>query len=550
MEQHHSPSVQKRAVDPPPGMRPEGTCPDCALRGIGETVYSTVVSDRKLKTNSSLALRLMLFIVLPLLLSVLGLGYLVLGQLEEHVEEQMQKDVELVARAVQGPLSRSLERERGGTVQETLDSVFDIGRIYGAYLYNDRGEVMAAAGTVSTNRQLEARITRVVETERRTGEYGRVDGRNVYSYFVPLKDSEERLIGLLQIARRESEIKEYLTELRGLAAVYFFGGTLLMTGIILIGYHGALGRSLGNLRKSMSRVRHGDRRHRAETTGPREIAELARSLNRMLDSMVAAEQEIEEGKAARRTLTEKLESSQKLAALGEMAAGVAHELGTPLSVLDGKAQRALRPSRDPEAVRTYLREIREDVRGMENVVRQLLEFGRPGAKRNHRIRADQAAERARSGAEQTVNGSAGRLVLDGPVPGPQIDGDPVRIELALKNLFQNALQASPDGTVEAGWHESDGTVVFTVADNGPGIPSEMREKIFTPFFTTKDGQRGRGLGLAIVQQVVTEHNGRVEIDESPAGGARFRLIFPAAEAPGQAATEPPVLSSAEPLHRT
>ncbi len=482
---------------------------------------------KKITANTSLPVRLLLFMVLPLLLSLLGLGYLALARLENQVESQMQKDVELVARAVQGPLSRSLERERGGTVQETLDSVFDIGRIYGAYLYSERGEVMAAAGTVSTNRQLEDRITRVVETERRTGEYGQVDGREVYSYFVPLKGSNGQVIGLLQIARRQSEIQEYLNEVRGITVFYLLVGTGLMSGIILFGYHGAMGRSLGKLRKSMSRVREGDRNHRASGDGPREISELAKSLNRMLDSIVAAERKIEEGRVAQADLTEKLKSSQKLAALGEMAAGVAHELGTPLSVLDGKAQRAMRPSRKPEEIQGYLNEIREDVRAMENIVRQLLEFGRQSNGRYHRIRADQAAERARRNAEQTVERKGCLLQLTGPIPGPQLVGDPIRIELALKNLFQNALQASADGVVHVTWKQNgEEGITFTVSDNGPGIPPEMREKIFTPFFTTKESQRGRGLGLAIVQQVVTEHHGRVNVTESLSGGACFHLYFP------------------------
>ncbi len=494
---------------------------------------------RKLHNHASLATRLLLFVVLPLGLFVLGLGYFVLAKLEDHLESQMQKDVELVARAVQGPLSRSMERERGGTVQETLDSVFDIGRIYGAYLYDQNGVMVAAAGTVSTNRQLRDRITRVVEAERRTGEYGQVHGRNVYSYFVPLEGSAGEVIGLLQIARRESEIKEYLSRLRGMAAIYLLAGTGLMTGIVLLGYQGALGRSLGRLRKSMSRVREGDRRHRASTEGPREIAELARSLNRMLDSMIAAEREIEAGRAAQASLTEKLKSSQKLAALGEMAAGVAHELGAPLSVLDGKAQRALRPGKDPEEMQTYLREIREEVRGMENVVRQLLEFGKPASARHREIPADQLADRALRGAERMVDGSASRLRPEGPRPGPTVYGDPIRIELALKNLIQNALQASNEGTVHFEWEAGDQGVRFTVADEGPGIPAEMREKIFSPFFTTKDARRGRGLGLAIVQQVVNEHDGRVEITEAPEGGARFDLLFPSAESRVKAMSSKP-----------
>ncbi|MEX2380788.1 MAG: ATP-binding protein [Opitutales bacterium] len=478
--------------------------------------------------GGSLPARLLLFIVLPLLLSVFAFGSYILSKLEENAERQMQKDIELVARAQEGSLSRSLERNRGGTVQETLASALQIGRVYGAYLYNERGEVVASVGRFSLNHQLQSRIMQGVDEDHRGGEYGDMAGQRVYSYFVPLKNSNHRVIGLLQVTRRQSEIQDVINDMRSAALFYLLFAGSIMTGIVLIGYQWALGRSLSRLRRSLVRVREGERKHRASCKGTPEIAEVARAANAMLDSIDTAEKEIDERRTSQINLAKRLKSSEKLAALGEVAAGVAHELGAPISIVDGKAQRALRRSRNAEAVEKYLNEIRQVVRNMEGVVRKLLEFGRTGKSLEREMRADVLMQRAIRNAESAVGHNETPIRLHGPSPGPTFAGDPVRVELALKNLIQNAIQTTTPGknNIQASWEESGAGVLFSVADSGPGVPAELQEKIFEPFFTTRENQRGRGLGLAIVQQVADEHGGEASVKNSPAGGAYFQLFFP------------------------
>lgn len=471
-----------------------------------------------------------MFVLVPLVVAILTIGSLMLWWLERKAELRLQTDVALVARALQVPMARALEQNRRASVELDLQSALRISRVYGAYVYDDTGHVIATAGNVTMDRQLKSSILRVVASGQRGGEFNRMGNRSVYSYFAPLKNDRGKIIGLLQVTRRKEDFRQSLKALQVRAAICLLLGAALLIGIVLAGYQGAVGRALNRLRHSMSRVESGDYQHRAAICGPREIATLAQGMNAMLDSIVEARKEIQIRRAAEDDLERKLHCSEKLASLGRVAAGVAHELGAPLSLIDGKAQRAMR--RPENAAADLMREIRQQVGRMERLVRQMLEFGRPGSLERKRVRADELAALTRRHLSETDMRGWAAVEFHGPRPGPELCVDPFRVEQALNNLLQNARQAAPDGTVQLFWEESGNSVVFSVADSGPGVPSGMKAAIFDPFFTTRKSAKGVGLGLTVVRQVVNEHQARIEVCASAMGGAEFRLIFPrAAEQP-------------------
>lgn len=476
----------------------------------------------------SLRFALVVYVLLPLLLIVGTAGYLGLRAFESQTEERMQKDVELVARAIRLPLSRAMERDRQGSVEQALESAFRTNRVYGAYVFDADGERLAAVGMedpVPSRR----RLSRLAEEGDRVGEYGEVAGREVYSYFVPMTNSGGQIIGLLQVTRRRSDIESYMQTVRLQGGGLLLLATGLVAGVVLFGHRGAVGRHLDRLGGSMSRVEAGDRLHRASPGGPREVAALAGALNSMLDSIARAEREIEHRRASEAALEERLRHTEKLAAIGQLAAGVAHELGTPLSVVGGRAQRVARDERLSEATRASLADIRLEVQRMEHIVRQLLDFGRQTALHRRRVRADRLA---RASVAAVAEDTPGTVEVSGPLPAPSFSADPFRVEQALVNLLRNALQAGPGVRVRLSWLATDGRVEFRVDDSGPGIPPESRARVFEPFFTTKQVGEGTGLGLAVVHGVVEEHGGEVHVEESPLGGARFRLAFPREEPGG------------------
>ena len=182
-----------------------------------------------------------------------GFSYLMLWTVERNSERRLQEEVELVARAVRLPLSDSLERKHDRTMQQVLESVLGVGRVYGAYLYDDEGELVAYAGAVQPD-QDQSSIQELAANGKRRGGYQRIRGQEVYSYFLPLEQSGGRINGLLQVTRRWSDFERDTRRLRVIAGISSGLLSLLAVGIVLFGHWSAIGRHLQRLTQSMARV--------------------------------------------------------------------------------------------------------------------------------------------------------------------------------------------------------------------------------------------------------------------------------------------------------
>lgn len=473
----------------------------------------------------SLRTALVLRVLVPLFLALGGAVFWLLDTIEDEAERRLKDEVELVGRALRLPLVHAMERDRPGTVSEALRSALRIGRVYGAYVYGPEGEVLASFGGAEPEGPPD-RIDELVELGDRTGEFGSLAGRPVYSSFVPLTDEWGRGLGLLQVTRRQSDFEEYIAGLRFRALGVLLLGMGVVTALVLRGHHAAVGRPLDRLNSSMTRVGAGDTEHRAPPTGPKELATLSRTFNEMLDRLQEAATELNERRRQQQALQRELAAAEKLAAVGELASGVAHELGSPLSVVDGQAQRLLRhPLQDPDT-RKELETIRAQVSRMESIIRQLMDFGRSETGRRRPTSLEQIV-RGAIGATSEVASRTGTDIEVGTMESDiSLRLESRRMEEAITNLLRNACQATPGGTIRIGCDRTRTHVRLTIEDDGPGIPEELRTRIFEPFFTTKPAGEGSGLGLAVAHGIIEEHEGRIDIDRSPLGGARFTAHLP------------------------
>lgn len=473
----------------------------------------------------SLRMSLVLSVVLPVLVALGLVSYIAFQAIERQAKEQMEEDVQLVARAIQLPLGRALDRGREGSVENALESAFSINRVYGAYVYNMEGDLISSVGGFRMEPD-RGRLSTLAEEGDRQGEYEEIGGRVVYSYFVPLTGSGGRLNGLLQITRHANDIQQYLTTLRWQAGGLLGITMLLIAGLVLYGHRRAIGAYLSRLSETMASVERGDLECRADLRGPREIASLAGALNTMLESIEQAQDEIVERRQTQVRLERRLQHAEKLAAIGQLSAGVAHELGTPLSVIDGKAQRALRNDDLPDDLTDVLQSIRDEVERMEHIVRQLLDFGRRHTLERSSVSLNRIVQMAVGGIQDTGAQSEVEIDVVGDRPAPVVEVDPTLMERALANLLRNAVEATPGGHVRVSWFASDEEIGLVVEDDGPGIQDDIQSRVFEPFFTTKSVGQGTGLGLAVVHGVVEEHGGSVEVGDSELGGAQFRIVLP------------------------
>jgi signal transduction histidine kinase len=227
--------------------------------------------------------------------------------------------------------------------------------------------------------------------------------------------------------------------------------------------------------------------------------------------------------------------TDRLATLGEMAAGVAHELRNSLATLRGYLTLIERQP-DEESIADFLAEIRRESDHLQRVLEDFLAFARPGTARLQLFSMQTLAHRAASdpalaGVEVEVRassrqGSARAQAAEPPEEAPLL-GDPQLIERALRNVLHNAAQAEREagrrGPVEVTVDDQPAGVEVTVADRGQGIPAELRERLFHPFATGRAG--GVGLGLALAHRIVTLHGGRIRLEDRPGGGTLARLYF-------------------------
>ncbi|WP_051564049.1 sensor histidine kinase [Desulfovermiculus halophilus] len=492
----------------------------------------------------SLFQALLVYVIVPLISALALAGYLSLTAIENRVEEKMEDEVQLVARALQRPLSHALERGRTGSIRSALTSVFEINRLYAATVYDKNGRQIASAGASVLDRHRDGenkRIAAMAKEGNGQEEYGPVGGREAYSYFAPLTDSGGRINGLLQLSRKEADIKEHIADLRFQSGLILSGGALIMVLLVLFGHRRALGRHLDRLGRSMRRVEQGDRSHRGDLRGPKEITSLASAFNTMLDSMEKAHEDVERHRQEQARLESELRKAEKMAAVGRLAAGVAHELGTPLSIIDGLAQRAGRLQGLPPRVTRALQQIRDQVKRMESIVRQLLDFSRSSSSCRRDVDPASVVRQAIQNTSSLAEQKEVHLEQSGPGTGCLLHADPLRLEQMLTNLLKNAVQAAPQkqGHVRIQWECTARECVIRVQDNGPGIDPDQVSRVCDPFYTTKPVGEGTGLGLAVVHGIVEENEGVLHIDTAALGGAEFTIALPKGPAEGKGQADCP-----------
>ncbi|MBN1238269.1 MAG: sensor histidine kinase [Gammaproteobacteria bacterium] len=465
-------------------------------------------------------------IVLVPLLAVFGVGGLIaLGSVERRVEARMKEEIALIARTLRAPLARSLEQRRDNSLDRSLRSTSQISRVYGVYLYDASGTLIARADQ-SADGVSPAIASLDLEKERIGGTYRSMDGREVYSYFTPLTGSGGQNVGMLQVTRRASEIQDYLADLRRNVVLIMLGIFALFVGIVLLGYHFAIGRPLNRLAEAMDVVGGGDVGARAAATGPAELRTLAQRFNSMLAGIAERDAVLERERAEQARLERRLRQSEKSALVGRLAAGVAHELGAPLSVIDGQAQRLLRGAEPGSKEQGMLLGIRGSAERMATIVRQLLGFSREAAPEHRRVTMQRLVSLAAADVRAVFEKQSAQFEVVAASPEAEIDADEGRMREALAHLLRNALQASGGGRVRIGWQQQGAGVRLFIENSGRPIPTQDHKRIFEPFYTTKEPGEGSGLGLAIVNATVADHGAEIAVYDSPLGGAGFRIDFP------------------------
>ncbi len=230
-----------------------------------------------------------------------------------------------------------------------------------------------------------------------------------------------------------------------------------------------------------------------------------------------------------RTLQEQASRNQRLAAMGRMAAALAHQIRTPLSSAMLYASHLKRPELDGERRQELVERVLERMRHLEQLLNDMLLFAHGGLGGGERLAADALLRELYEAAEPQAREQRITLVVDHGGEDGTVLGNHRLLLSALQNLVGNAMRAVGSGGTVTLRLRRDGErrLAIQVADDGPGIPPELRERIFEPFVTGHGG--GTGLGLAVARQVARVHHGDLQLVSTPGGGSTFSLWLPLAE---------------------
>ena len=297
---------------------------------------------------------------------------------------------------------------------------------------------------------------------------------------------------------------------------------------------------VNRLREGVQALRLG-RAQAAEVDSDDEIGELARSFNQMAGEIVRRDEEIrrwngelqqrvDERTAELKVAQDQILRARRLAALGSLGAGMAHELNNPITAITGIAA-LLRKELEGTPHEEQLRTLQEQARRISSIVGNLRTFAdqertQPG----RRFPLHSSVLAALDLYERQMREKGIELATE--IKSCDAQGDPAQMQEAIAHIVQNAISAMPEGgRLKVTLSDVNGDALkLSVTDTGRGIPKAMRDRIFDPFFTTKDAPGGVGLGLSISHSIVEAHHGKLLVDSAEGQGATFTIVLPAAAA--------------------
>ncbi len=303
-----------------------------------------------------------------------------------------------------------------------------------------------------------------------------------------------------------------------------------------------VGRPIARLRDRLRAIADGDFETPAAIAQRDEIGDLAIEIDRMSERLADAQRRLAAETDARVHALELLRHTDRLTTIGQLAASVAHELGTPLAVVTGRAEMIANGEATGERTTASARVIVEQASHMTGLIRQLLDFSRHRAPRFGVLSCRALCARAVDTLGVVTRRRRVAITADLPDDPLFVSADEHQLQQAIVNLLVNAMQAVPDGghievatgtrrAAPPGGAAAEGDYVWIVVrDDGPGIPPENLGRLFEPFFTTKGPGEGTGLGLSVAHGIVRDHGGWIDVQSAPGRGSTFTIWLPATAA--------------------
>jgi len=471
-------------------------------------------------TNMKLALRFSLAVTAGIGLILAAEGVLHVNRIAALQEAEIKEDVTTLGETLSNAVGEAWAM--GGRPR----ALAFIGRV------NDRGErthmrLLPPEGVDDPS---------APSAEPRAGLLSTEDDWHVVA-LAPVRSNGET-VAVLEIERQLPKERKYFASILRTQVGTTIAASIVSGGIALAFGFWLIARPIGKLSELARGVADGDFSLRSDVNQDDEIGKLARELDAMTDRLAASHKRVRAERRARTEALEKLRHADRLSTVGRLASSMAHEIGTPLNIVSGRAMMIASDDAVPEEARQNARRIAEQAKRITGTIREILDFAR-----------QKTLERTETSIGDVLNDAVSLMepILDDKGVAVEIEGsrklvapiDSGKILQVLTNLMMNAIHAMPGGgriTLRAGQrqvadpkdrHARGGDfVVIDVEDEGVGIPEDRLDDIFKAFFTTKKAGTGTGLGLSVCHGIVREHGGWIEVESEVGRRTCFRVYLP------------------------
>jgi signal transduction histidine kinase len=354
----------------------------------------------------------------------------------------------------------------------------------------------------------------------------------------PIVDSSSKLVGALVLARQGYATFATIEQRRNRILTTTAVLVILLSLLVLILVRRSVTRPINELIRRIKEISQGQREQSIETKGRDEVASLAREFNLMCQKLQESHARLVDEQQEKLRLEQELRHSERLASVGRLAAGLAHEIGTPLNIIGGRSEYLLRRPRSPAELEDNLGVIRSQSDRIAAIVRQLLEFSRRREPVFQPIDLFALLDNVKYLLTHQLREKDIRVETGGLTALPKISADPELLQQVFINLYSNSLHAiGPGGVIKVGAEITDRGITqaspaaghwlrISFEDNGAGIAPEHIGRVFDPFFTTKDVGEGIGLGLSVSYGIIQEHGGDIHVESEPGRFTRFIIYLP------------------------
>lgn len=480
----------------------------------------------------SIGTKLIFLLTITVGAAMFGASLLSLKQREATLEIALRDELRAHAVTLQIALEENYSNGQLLESRQLIDRLRENTRIYAVLLFDEKSQLITLSQP-QTNEIFRnpPELGTVLQTGEMVEFIRLVEGEKYFSIIMPLRLTENKR-GALEIVKPFALIKNDIAETRA----NWLATTLFLLAVIFLVVAIVLRRSLTNPFQNLligaQNLGRGNLDYRVKVPKTRdELAFLAQEFNRMADNLEAQKQVAEKESENRLMLERELRHTERLASVGRLAAGIAHELGAPLNVIDARAEQLLeKPQTALEKREKNLNIIRAQTEKISRLIRQLLTLARPY---NFRIVPLDLNEIVSLTIEQIAeNAMRQKVEIEfSEVENLIVSADRDYLQQVFLNILMNAIQAMPTGgnlKILLGNETKNGANFAFVkfSDTGAGITKENLEKIFDPFYTTKDIGEGTGLGLAVSHRIIEEHGGFIEAENNLGGGATFSIYLP------------------------